>query len=127
MNLYDKNRIPLEVGDVFKLYHFSTGRKHIRRYFMYKWVLKKEMVIITNGPNIGKPREFFTLCHLHDPKDLLKEKYILIADESIHPEMEIVQGYGENSTPFEERQKALRTTKGLAAPATSAVGPNALQ
>ena len=105
MNLYDKNKIPIKVGDVFKLYHFSTGIKRERKHFMYKWVIKKETVTISNGPNIGKPREFFTLCHLHDPNDLLKEACIMIADNSVHPEIEIIQGYGEDSMPFEWRKK----------------------
>jgi hypothetical protein len=94
--LYDKNRRPIMVGDVLKVYHFCTGFKCRRVRYMYKWVLEK----------VFYPRNsYFRIGHLQNPNDIDKESYVEIADDSIKPNIEIIQGYGDNGLPFDERKK----------------------
>lgn len=84
MTLYDKNRRPILVGDIIKIFHFIGGRK--KKYFMYKYVYNK----YTNSNGAV----YYTLLHLgSDPAKLLTEKYFMLdEDGKILEDTEIVQG-----------------------------------
>jgi hypothetical protein len=86
---YDLNGRPILIGDTLKIYHFTDNRK--KKHFMYKWVLKKEII---------QGNLFYLISHLSH-KD--RNPYNMLVDGQIYPEIEIVQGFDECGIPFEER------------------------
>lgn len=81
-NVYDKNRIPIEIGDILKVFHFTGARR--KRHYMYKQALTHQ----TFG---GEP--FLVVSHLNFV-DAISEKdgpYVLPLDESVLSDYEIVQ------------------------------------
>jgi hypothetical protein len=97
LNIYDKNGIPIHIGDVLKIYHFTAALRR-KKYYMYKWVIDK---IKTNA---GFER--FILSHLNKPNLNYKNGYCLQADNMVHKEIEIVQGWGpKEHESFEDRKR----------------------
>ncbi len=100
MNVYDKNRIPIHVGDVLKIFHFIGPRR--KRYYMYKHVVSEETV--------GNGTRFFKLSHLNlDPGWWIN----LRAKDQVEETFEIVQGYAgvRMGQSYENRTKKLKETK----------------
>jgi hypothetical protein len=73
--LYDRNGIPIHVGDVLKVFHFVAAVRR-EKIYMYKQV-------------IGKTNRIFRISHL----DKEKKCYWKIIDDSTLIDCEIVQGY----------------------------------
>lgn len=84
MTLYDKNRRPIKVGDVLKVYHF-TGKRN-KKHYMYKYVYEK--VTYPSGQIL------YHILHLgSNPDELLQSKYYeKDIDGTILQNYEIVQG-----------------------------------
>lgn len=56
----DKNRVPIRVGDVLKVFHFTGARR--KRHFMYKQVTRTEWL----GGHAGRPKVlYFFVSHLN--------------------------------------------------------------
>lgn len=87
MTTTDKTGREIMVGDTLKVFHFIGARR--RRHFMYKYVSG-----IVSG-------NYFRISHLN-PKD---EAYLMEMDGRQHDDIEIVQGFGADGTPFDERPK----------------------
>lgn len=88
--LYDKNRRPIEVGDILKVYHFTGARR--KRHYMYKQVMDRSTV------GRQKPVPVFNVSHL----SLKHDGYCEFIDNRILDNTEIVQSVDAN---FENRTK----------------------
>ena len=87
--VYDKNRIPIAIGDTIKIFHYIGARR--KKHYVYKHV-----VGIKNGR--------FRLSHL----DInINDYFTLRIDNSVLNDFEIVQGYGEDGIRFSDRQKLI--------------------
>jgi len=75
---YDKNGIPIEIGDTLKIFHFIGGRK--KKYYMYKFVEK-----------MSECGRFLIISHLSKREG----SYRLLIDNKKLDDIEIVQGYGD--------------------------------
>ena len=84
MTLYDKNRRPIKVGDVVKVFHFIGKRN--KKHYMYKYIYDK--VTYPAGHTL------YHILHLgSNPDELLKSKYYeKDIDGIILEDYEIVQG-----------------------------------
>lgn len=95
----DKNRRPLRVGDVLKVYHFTGARR--KKHFMYKQVVRTQWI----GGYGGKPKVlYFFVSHLNLKKPTLRDDggYWLGMNEGMQEDYEIVQS---TECDFEDRQK----------------------
>lgn len=91
-SLFDKNGYEILSGDLLKIFHFVG--KNRKKYYMYKWV---EQIV-----ELGKNKlKFFKILHLN----LKNEFYYLPLNGKQVKYIEIIQGYGENSLPFDDRKK----------------------
>lgn len=82
------------LGDTLKVFHFTGARRN--KYWMYKHVVERVMLGTAN------PRPAFKLSHLN----LRPESYYWELIDGRHLEgVEIVQGYGTDGTPFDDRPK----------------------
>ena len=100
MNVYDKNRIPIHVGDVLKIFHFIGPRR--KKYYMYKHVISEETV--------GNGTLFFKLSHSNlDPRGWVNWR----AKDQVEETFEIVQGYAgvRMGQSYENRIKKPKETK----------------
>lgn len=79
-NLYDKNGIPIERGDVVKVFHFTGARR--KRHYMYKQCLGSFMM------GEPKPIQFLKFSHL-TMNDA--EYYWERCNDDVMPHYEIVQ------------------------------------
>ena len=97
MNLYDKNGREIAVGDVLKVYYFTSARG--KRYWMYKHVIGRDA--------LPSGTEFLRLSHLQRAAGFYSE----VIDGRHLLDVEIVQGYGCGPQPvhFERRPKHPRT------------------
>jgi len=81
--IYDQKGIPILVGDVLKIFHFSSGRgRNHRKHFMYKLVVEKVKV-----GKCGLP--FLKIQHLNAHPSF----YWQSMSNQIMRDIEIVQGY----------------------------------
>ena len=81
---FDKHGREIMVGDTLKVYHF-TGAKN-KKHYMYKYVS-------------GKTNKYFVIANL----DTDKTTYRMNIDGNIHKDIEIVQGFGVDGVPFDQR------------------------
>jgi hypothetical protein len=91
--LYDKKGIPIRVGDVLKIYHF-TSRIRREKFYMYKWVVGEYTV---NGSS------FFKINHLSRTIDL-NFIFIALKDNTIKEDWEIIQGSDAQGLSFKNRK-----------------------
>ena len=96
--LYDKRGIPIQDGDVLKVFHFTGARN--KKYYMYKiaWTYmwsEGSRMMAAHASGIAKDG-----CSI-------KNSYALDYNEKngILYNTEIVEGYDENHTHFEERER----------------------
>lgn len=78
MMAYDKNRIPIKLGDVLKVYHFKDGRG--KRHYMYKHIV--------NFGHFSDGQKYWIVSHLDLDRD---NHYYLICDDSVYADSEIIQ------------------------------------
>lgn len=88
--VYDKNRREIMPGDTIKIFHFIGGRR--KKYYMYKYVESRYDI----GSN-----DFLIISHLNK----LNVTYKLLARNQIENDVEIVQGFGNDGTSFDDRPK----------------------
>lgn len=105
-NLYDINKIPIFVGDVLKISHYTNSRR--KKEFMYKWVIERKLV-----RNKLLFFEFFIISHLQTPNlNDSKHIYRVVIDDSIYEGCEIIQGYGvDGENYFKERLQISKNKK----------------
>ena len=90
----DKNGREIMPGDTLKIYHFTGARR--KRHYLYKFV--KQIL-----PNNRKEKAYLDIMHL----DLSGGSYLMPLDGKLHADIEIVQGYGIDVVPFDQRAKVL--------------------
>ncbi len=93
--LYDKFGREIMVGDTLKVFHFTGARR--KRYYMYKFV---QSIFEANDKT-----RYFRICHLSYPGKYKDDTYLEALDNRLFAYIEIVQGYGEERFPFDERPK----------------------
>lgn len=82
------------LGDTLKVFHFTGARR--KKYWMYKHVVERVMLGTAN------PKPAYKLSHLN----LRPESYYWEIIDGRHlVGAEIVQGYGTDGTPFDDRPK----------------------
>ena len=87
--IYDKKGIPIHIGDLIKIYHFTAALRREKNY-MYKHV--KSITEYDFGT-------MYVLDHLgEDPKT-----FAVRAEDEIVPHWEVIQGF--NGGHFSERRK----------------------
>lgn len=91
--LYDKTGRQIMLGDVLKVFHFIGARR--KRYHMYKHVVGTVML------GRDDPKPYLSISHLDQKQDT----YLVRLDGSVLWDYEIVQGYGDDGTPYEDRPK----------------------
>jgi hypothetical protein len=84
MKATDKNGREIMPGDVLKLFHFTGARN--KKHFMYKFVedMSNHYLLISN-------------------LDRRKSTYLMPLDGKQHDDIEIVQGFGADGVPFDQR------------------------
>lgn len=87
---YDKNRRPIRVHDVLKVFHFIGPRR--KRYYMYKQVADIRETM--------SGRTFLVINHLEQGET---PYHLFVKDDPVFNDYEIVQGY--EGGPFEQRKK----------------------
>lgn len=85
--LYDKNGREIMLYDVLKVFHFTDRRR--KKHYMYKWV-----------SGISDDGEYFEINHLQAGGAFYHQKI----DGRQMIDTEIVQGYGADGVPFEDRE-----------------------
>jgi len=105
--LYDKTGREILPGDTLKVDHFIGPRR--KRHYMFKFVL--EIVVIGSTD----PKQALKLLHLSTGLPA-SAYYYELQDGRTLPDYEIVQGYGTDGTPYDQRPRH--------APATSRTGRN---
>lgn len=93
--IYDKRGIPIERGDIVKVFHFTGARR--KKNYMYKQCLGSRPI----GPS-GTPYMMFS--HLNFVEDRLARDgpYLVALDASVLTDYEIVQSI---DAVFEERPR----------------------
>jgi hypothetical protein len=86
-SVYDKNGVPIAIGDTIKIFHYIGARR--KKHYMYKFVL-------------GIKGDRFKLSHLSKN---IEDYFTLKIDNRILSDFEVVQGFGEDGTDFTDRQK----------------------
>lgn len=77
-SVYDKRGLPLQIGDVLKVFHFVGARR--KKHYMYKHVI---------GSGIWKDgTHYLKVGHL----DMTSDHYEYELDDTILKDVEIVQG-----------------------------------
>lgn len=95
MRTCDKNRIPIEVGDILKVYHFTAALRRDRQY-----IYKQVVGLIQLGKN---KTDYFEVSHL----DLNESgEYWIGLDEGVLKDYEVVQGIDKYPMHFKDRDKA---------------------
>lgn len=88
--LLDKTGREIMVGDTLKIFHFRGSRG--KRFYMYHYVEDQERREAWDQP-------LLRISHLNRKKSV----YYKVMDGSKLEEIEIVQGFADDGTPFEER------------------------
>jgi len=91
--IYDRNRVPIRVGDTLKIFHYVGARR--KKVYMYKWVRGE-----TCTPS---DVQLFIVSHLNCACDT----FHMLKDDTIHDEVEIVQGYGIDGKVFSKRKQRI--------------------
>lgn len=81
-------------GDTLKVFHFIGARR--KRCYMYKYVLS-----VYKHPNWAEGLDALRISHLNPQAD----SYLVLRRGQTEQDYEIVQGYGEDGRPFDEREK----------------------
>lgn len=81
-------------GDTLKIFHFIGARR--KRHYMYKYVLS-----VYKHPKWAEGLDALRISHLNPTAD----SYIVLRRGQVEKDYEIVQGYGEDGRPFDEREK----------------------
>lgn len=95
----DKNRRPIRVGDVLKVFHFTGARR--KKHYMYKQVTRTQWL----GGYGGRPKVlFFFVSHLSLKPETVKDDggYWLGMHEGLKSDYEIVDC---PTCDFEDRAK----------------------
>ena len=96
-SIFDRRGIPICVGDVLKIHHFTAALRR-KKIYMYKWVIEK---IVSNSGC-----EMLIINHLNQTSFDYRNGYCMVCDDKIHPAIEIVQGWGPiEHLSFEERKR----------------------
>lgn len=103
MRTCDKKRIPLRVGDILKVFHFTGARR--KKHYMYKQVTRSKWM----GGYGGKPKVLmFFISHLNlKPETDRDGGYWMGLDGGVLEKYEIVQS---PDCRFEEREKVEEET-----------------
>lgn len=88
--LLDSTGREIMVGDTLKIFHFIGARR--KRYYMYKFVEAKEMRRTWTRPMLR-------ISHLGRDSSY----YLEALDGRKMEDVEIVQGFGDDGTAFEDR------------------------
>lgn len=83
-HILDKHGRMILPGDTLKIFHFTGPRR--KRYYMYKYVQ-------------WEVHGFFRILHLN----VRDEHFLMELDGKVHPDIEIVQGWGKDGLCFEDR------------------------
>lgn len=94
--LYDKHGIPIERGDVLKVFHFIGARR--RRHYMYKQCLGFKHI----GPNSDVPYMMFSHLNFIEDSTARDGPYLEKPDGRILVDYEIVQSVNDD---YEDRQR----------------------
>lgn len=92
--LLDRKGREILPGDTLKVFHFIGARR--KRHFMFKWV-----EAIETRPTWRAGLDALRISHLN----LKGETWLKLRDGSQWMECEIVQGFGTDGTPFDQRPK----------------------
>ena len=84
METCDKNRRPLRVGDVLKVFHYIGARR--KKYYMYKQVVGE---ILIGGHGGAAKVAYYDVSHLNMSD---KENYVIGKADGVLTRYEIVQG-----------------------------------
>lgn len=95
--LYDKHGIPIERGDIVKVFHFIGARR--KRHYMYKQCLGLKLI----GKNADVPYMMFSHLNFIDDSTVSDGPYLIKPDGNILPDYEIVQSI---KCDHEERPRA---------------------
>lgn len=95
MQTCDKNMIPVQVGDVLKVFHFTGARR--KKHYMYKHVVGLNKLGGGNGGKIPLV-DYFQVSHLGAGD----ESYHIGMNEGVMLDYEVVQGENPH---FEDRDK----------------------
>ena len=90
--LLDKHGREIMVGDTLKIWHFKSSS---RTHYMYKFVEAR----IPAGSS-----EFFQISHLSTRSRHYHDLISNVKRNSV----EIVQGYGDDGTPFDQRPRYMK-------------------
>ena len=93
MKTTDKNGREILAGDTLKIYHFTGARR--RKHFMYKFV---DGIL----PNNRGENTYLKILHL----DCARGSYLMALDGKSHDDIEIVQGFGAEGVPFDQRARS---------------------
>jgi hypothetical protein len=96
---YDCKGREILAGDTLRLFHFIRARNR-KRCFMYKYVQAVEA-----RPE-WKGAKCLRVAHL----DVQGDTFLHVCDGKIWEGAEIVQGYGTDGTPFDERPRIKSAT-----------------
>lgn len=96
MNLYDKKRREIHVGDILKVYHYTAAVRR-ERIYMYKQVMR----IVRLNPD--SEHRYFFISHL----GMDGEGYHMHLDGAVLPNVEIVQSVDAfNDNPGDRVRKS---------------------
>lgn len=93
----DKTGREIMVGDTLKVFHFVDVLR--KTHYMYKFVEAKECWRTWTRPML----RISHLAAAHKPQENGGNCYYEALDGRVMEHVEIVQGYGEDGTPFEDR------------------------
>lgn len=93
---YDRRGIPIERGDIVKVFHFIGARR--KRHYMYKQCLGAELL----HPSHDQPYILFSHLNFQDDRRERNGPYPVRIDERL-PDYEIVQSI---KCDHEDRQRA---------------------
>lgn len=86
--IMDKNGREILTGDVLKVFHFTGARR--KKHFMYKFVAG------------SRPNNCILISNL----DRDQSTYLMKIDGQKHDDIEIVQGFGADGVPFDQRERS---------------------
>lgn len=90
-SIYDKRGIPILPGDTVKMFHFKEANG--RNWYMYKYAVETQRT--------PSQKALMKFSHLN----LRGETFWMLMDGKSHPDLEVVQGYGEDGVHFLDRKR----------------------